>query len=117
VIDLSKEDIEGIRRIAAALLHLPRSYAASTGIRMPKKAVQLLIMIGETLHDPRNRLPWGGDALAEAALSLKSMGERAPVLDDRLCLVALFEFSSCLTMLGEAFYYVADEMRLDLPKQ
>jgi hypothetical protein len=45
------------------------------------------------------------------------MGERAPVLDDRLCLVALFEFSSCLTMLGEAFYYVADEMRLDLPKQ
>jgi hypothetical protein len=117
VIDLTREEIEGIRRVAASLLHLPKTYAATAGIRMPTEAVQLLITIGETLSDPRNRLPWGGEILAEAALNLKSLGERAPVVNDRIRLVSLFELSSNLTMLGEAFNYVADEMRLDLPKQ
>lgn len=115
ILHLSEEEIGGMQRIAASLLNVPRTYA--TGMRLPNEAVQLLQTIGETLQDPRNRLPWGGGALAEAALYLKSVGEKAPPVNERVRILCPFDFSLSLTMLGEAFSCVADEMRLELRKE
>lgn len=115
IIDLTEEEIGRVQRIAASLLNIPKTYA--TGMRVPNEAVRLLLMIGKTLQEPRNRLPWAGEALAEAALHLKSLGERAPAVGERLKLISPFELSFSLSLLGEAFSCVADEMRLDLWKE